>query len=92
MASKPKRNYKKETEWENQPAQVAKRVARNRARRLMERRGLVHKGDGKEVDHKRMLATGGSKTDPRNLRVVSRSTNRKKQPKHKGKNLHRLSS
>lgn len=83
------RNYKKENKWESSPVQVARRVARNRARRLMERKGLVHKGDGKEVDHKRMLATGGSKTDPKNLRVVSRSTNRKKQPKNKGANLRR---
>lgn len=88
-----KRNYAKENKWESQPAQVAARVARNRARRLMERKGLVHKGDGKEVDHKKMLAEGGSKTAVSNLRVVERSTNRKKQPKHKGAKLrNRLSN
>lgn len=78
------RNYKKEAAYEARPEQVKNRVARNRARRLMEKKGRVHKGDGKEVDHKRMLASGGSRTDPKNLRVVSRTVNRRKQPKHKG--------
>ena len=34
-------------------------------------------GDGKEVDHKKPLSKGGS-NKPKNLRVVSRKTNRKK--------------
>ena len=80
-----KRNYKKETAYENTPEQVKNREARNRARALMMRKGKVRKGDGKEVDHKRMLAEGGSRTNPNNLRVVSRHTNRVKQPKHKGR-------
>lgn len=80
-----KRNYKKENAWENTPQQVKNREARNRARALMERKGKVHKGDGKEVDHKKMLAEGGSRTNPKNLRVISRHANRVKQPKHKGK-------
>lgn len=78
-----KRNYKKETAWEDNPEQVKNREARNRARRLMEKKGRVHPGDGKEVDHKKMLAEGGSKTSPKNLRVISRHANRVKQPKHK---------
>lgn len=77
------RDYKKEAAYENKPEQVKNRVARNRARDLMRKKGKVKKGDGKEVDHKQMLADGGSRTNPKNLRVVSRSTNRKKQPKHK---------
>jgi hypothetical protein len=81
-----KRNKAKEEAYQEQPEQVHKRVLRNKARRLMERKGLVHKGDGKDVDHKKMLAEGGSGS-PKNLRVVSRHTNRSKQPKHKGKNL-----
>ena len=83
--AKAKRNYKKENAWENTPTQVKNREARNRARALMERKGKVHKGDGKEVDHKKMLAEGGSKTNPKNLHVISRHANRVKQPKHKGK-------
>ena len=41
----------------------------------MEEKGLVHKGDGKDVDHKRMLRDGGSNAEG-NLRVVSAEKNR----------------
>lgn len=51
MAPKRKRNYAKENAWEDQPEQVAERVARNKARRHMMKMGLVKKGDGKHVDH-----------------------------------------
>lgn len=56
-------------------AEKKKRVARNKARRELEREGLVHKGDGKDVHHKKMLSKGGS-TKRSNLKVVSRSKNR----------------
>lgn len=51
------------------------RASRNKARRQAEREGRVHKGDGKEIDHR-----NSSPTDNRsiNLRVVSRHTNRSK--------------
>lgn len=80
------RNYDKEAKWQAQPEQVKARVARNKARREMEKEGRVHKGDGKEVDHKKFLGGKGGKvnkstTSEKNLRVVSRETNRKKQPK-----------
>jgi hypothetical protein len=88
MASKPKRNYAKEEKWADRPENRKKQAERMRARRLMEKEGKVHKNDGKEVDHKKMLAEGGSNKRS-NLRVVSRSVNRAKQPAHKGKNLHR---
>lgn len=83
------RNYKKEAAYENQPAQVKRRVARNKARRLMEKKGLVHKGDGKEVDHKSFTSSSSGKLNnsTKNLRVISRSANRKKQPAHKGRNF-----
>ena len=51
------------------------RAARNKARRDAEREGRVHKGDGKEVDHKVALSNGGSNAKS-NQRVVSRKTNR----------------
>ena len=41
----------------------------------MEKAGRVHKGDGKDVDHKRPMAKGGS-NDRSNLRVTSKSDNR----------------
>jgi hypothetical protein len=58
--------------------QKKRRAARNKARRHMEKKGLVKKGDGKEVDHKDMNPENNS---PTNLRVVSRSVNRERQPK-----------
>ena len=52
-----------------------KRAARNQARAIMEREGLVHKGDGKDVDHKKALSKGG-KTVRSNLQVKSATANR----------------
>lgn len=57
------------------PERVAKRVKNNQARRIMEKEGRVSKGDGKDVDHKRPLRSGGS-NDRSNLRVTSASKNR----------------
>jgi len=57
-----------------QPEQVNKREANNRARYAALKAGTVHKGDNKEVDHKKMLKDGGTNA-PSNLRVVSESTN-----------------
>lgn len=51
------------------------RAARNKARRLAEREGRVHKGDGKEVDHKDSNPQHNTKS---NLRVISRHANRAK--------------
>lgn len=53
----------------------AERASRNSARRSALKSGRVHKGDGKDIDHK--------DSNPRhnvssNLRVVSRKTNRGK--------------
>jgi len=76
------RNYKKETAWESSPKQVARRVARNKARRQAMKKGLVKKGDGKELDHVGYHPTG-SLAKVR-TKVVSRSANRRRQPPHKG--------
>jgi 5-methylcytosine-specific restriction endonuclease McrA len=63
------RDYAKENrEYKSKPDQIKKRVARNKARRMMERLGKVKKGDGKAVDHKTPLSKGGSNTMS-NLRV-----------------------
>ena len=70
------RNYKKEYEnYQGTEEQKKNRVQRNKARRVMEREGKVSKGDGKDVDHIKRLATGGT-TTPSNLRVQSKSKNR----------------
>ena len=57
------------------PDQVKKREARNNARAEMERAGKVHKGDGKDVDHKTPLKNGGSNAKS-NLEVKSQTANR----------------
>lgn len=52
------------------------RALRNKNRREAERAGRVHKGDGKEIDHKDGRPTNNAKS---NLRVISRHANRVKQ-------------
>lgn len=75
----PKRNYSKETAYENRPEQVKRRVDRNRARDKAEAAGRVRKGDGKEVHHVGAKRTG--RLSKYRTRVVSRSANRRIQPK-----------
>lgn len=75
----PDRDYAKETAYENKPEQVARRVERNKDRREAERRGLVRKGDNKEIDHVGFNRTGS--LEGVRTRVVSKSENRRRQPK-----------
>ena len=71
-----KRNYAQEYATTNGTEEAKKKRAQNnKARRMMMREGLVHKGDGKDVDHKQPLSKGGS-TERSNLRVKSASANR----------------
>lgn len=72
------RNYAKENKWESSPEQVARRVARNRARRKAMRAGKVRKGDGKELDHVGFHRRGS--LDNVRTVVVSRHKNRIRQP------------
>ena len=58
-----------------------KAAAKNRAKRNAANRKLKP-GKGKEVDHKKPLSKGGG-NGRKNLRVVSRKTNRKKAAKRK---------
>lgn len=76
MPRKEPRNYGAEYDaYHGTPAQVKNRSKRNQAVRKLDREGKS-KRDGKEVDHVRGVTAGnGSK----NLRVVKRITNRKKQ-------------
>lgn len=71
-ASVAKRKYNQ------QPEQKKRRAQRNNARRRMEAKGLVHKGDGKDVDHKKHKARGKLNNSDGNLRVMDRSKNRAK--------------
>lgn len=71
-------NYAKENKWEDSPAQVKRREARNRARAKAMKKGKVHKGDGKELDHVGFHRTGSLDHVP--TKVVSRHANRIRQP------------
>lgn len=79
------RNYKREYEtYHAKPEQKKNRAKRNAARAKLMKEGRVHKGDGKDVDHKVPLSKGGS-TASSNLRVKSVSANRsyKRKSNHK---------
>tara|TARA_R100001510_G_C7625472_1_gene185437 strand:+ start:620 stop:826 length:207 start_codon:yes stop_codon:yes gene_type:complete len=52
------------------------RALRNKNRREAIRSGRVHKGDGKEIDHKDGNPRNNGK---KNLSIISRAANRKKQ-------------
>lgn len=68
------RNYKKEyRNFHSKPKARKNRAAANRARRKLK----LKVGDPREVDHKKPMTKGGS-NGRSNLRIVSRSTNRKK--------------
>lgn len=62
-----------QAKYNSKPEQIKRRSERNKTRRMMEKAGRVHKGDGKDVDHKdhnpanRLMG---------NLRVQSKSKNR----------------
>ena len=72
-----KRDYRKEYDTYHATAEQKKnRASRNKVRGEALRSGTVKKGDKKEVDHKDGNPRNNSKG---NLRVVSRTTNRKKQ-------------
>lgn len=67
-----KRNYRKEYDtYHAKSKQKKNRAKRNAANRTMK------PGPGKEVDHKRPLSKGGG-NGKKNLRVVTRTANRKK--------------
>lgn len=74
------RNYRKEyDEYHASPEQKKRRAERNRDRRAAEKKHGKAALKGKEVDHVNAPRTGdlaGSKTQ-----IISKTSNRKKQPK-----------
>ena len=66
------RNYKRNMPLSGKPSVIAKRVSRDTARRAMQKRGLVKKGSGMDVDHK----DGNPMNNAKNLRVMSKFKNR----------------
>ncbi len=77
------RNYNREyATYHATPLQKKRRAARNAARNALKKRGLVRKGDGKDVDHINMNPLNNS---TRNLRITPSSFNKKRQPPTKRK-------
>lgn len=68
------RNYRKEYDrYHAKPKQKKRRASRNAARAIMAKRGLVTKGDGKDVHH----TTGNPMNNNKSkLSVKSKSKNR----------------
>lgn len=70
------RDYKSEYKnYDGTPEVKKKRAQRNKARRMLEREGVVHKGDGRDVDHITPLGKGGT-TVRSNLRAKPAAANR----------------
>lgn len=59
--------------FQSSPKQIAERDARNSARRSAMKKGLVHRGDGRDIHHVRGVVAGNGSS---NLRVEKASTNR----------------
>ena len=84
-----KRDYKKEYKnYHGKKKQRKERSARGTARDLMIKKGRAKKGDGKDIDHKKPLRSGGSK-GINNLRVRDKSANRADNGHHKGEHQNR---
>lgn len=74
------RNYKKETAYENSPAQVKRREARNKRERQYEKKhGVKHVPAGMELDHVGYHRTGS--LDHVAVKLVTKHANRIRQPK-----------
>lgn len=78
---RPHRNYVKETAYENSPAQVKRREARNRARQAAIRKYGKDALRGKELDHVGYHRTGSLDNVP--TKIVSKHDNRIRQPNRK---------
>lgn len=74
------RDYAKEYAASRRPDRRADNISRKRARRKMEKKFGKSAVKGKEVDHKNMNPQNNSFS---NLTIMSRTANRKKQPKRK---------
>jgi hypothetical protein len=73
------KNYKRDYEQEYATAKARgenkDNAQRHRARYEMEKKGLVHRGDGKDVGHIKHIKGGGTNA-PSNLEVQSVAKNR----------------
>jgi len=77
MANKASgRDYSYDKEYLKSPLQRKRNAARKRARYAMEKKGLVKKGDKKDIDHRDRNPGGNLSNAHSNLRVQPRSKNR----------------
>jgi hypothetical protein len=75
LKKNPSKRTAQQRDYDRSPEVKKKRAMRNKARRQAIREGEVSKGDGKDIDHKKPLRSGGGNSKG-NLRVRSRSANR----------------
>ena len=71
----PTKRTLEQRKYNAKPEQKKNRAARNKARAEAVKDGRVKKGDGKDIDHKRSLKSGGSNSKS-NTRVLSAKKNR----------------
>jgi hypothetical protein len=74
-AAQKRRKLLYDTRYQATPEQRKNRSHRNKARSLMIKKGRAKVGDGKDVDHKKSMKSGGSNSLS-NLRMRSKSANR----------------
>jgi len=75
MTQTPAQHRRSMRKYNAKPENKKIRAARNAARRLLEKEGLVKKGDGKDVDHKDGNPLNNSR---KNLRVQHKRRNRRR--------------
>ena len=75
MVTSTKQKLEYQKAYNAQPAEVAKRVKNNAARRNAIKDGKARVGDGKDVAHKKSLENGGGNTKGNTI-VQDRTTNR----------------
>jgi len=88
MPSSPgyKRDYKREKALRSTPKDLKENASRKAARRVLEKEGVVSKGDGKDVDHKnRNPLSNGRKNLTAKPKSANRSFSRKANAKKYGK-------
>lgn len=73
--AKPRDYAHEYASYHAKPEQKKNRAQRNAARADMAAAGKVHKGDGKDVDHKDPIRAGGTNAKG-NLAVASQAKNR----------------
>ena len=78
-----KRNFKREYELQKKRGDTKGQLERQKARRLLDKtkkdnnkNGKADVREGKDIDHKKPISKGG-KSNVKNLRVRSRSSNHK---------------